>query len=115
VFRLDRAAVVAALRERSEELLAARPDVVEVRLFGSLARADAAPGSDADLFVLIESAEVPLLDRIPPLLRHFSGLGIGCDVIAYARQEYADAKARGDRFAETVEQQGVVLAARAPR
>ena len=114
IFRLDREGAVAALRERAEALLAARPDVVEIRLFGSLARGGAAPGSDADLFVLIESTDLPFLERIPALLRHFSGLGIGCDIIAYTRAEYTEAKTRGDRLVTTIDEQSVVLAGRTP-
>jgi len=46
VFRLNRQAVVAALEEWARLLVHDRPDVVEVRLFGSLAAGNAAPGSD---------------------------------------------------------------------
>ena len=53
VFRLDRDGVVARLRERARALVERNPDVVEVRLFGSLARGDAHPGSDADLFIVL--------------------------------------------------------------
>ncbi len=112
VFRLDRAGVIASLRDRAVAVLEARPDVLEVRMFGSLARGDAVPGSDADLFVLLRDGAPPFLDRLPPLLREFSGLGIGCDVIAYTDTERAEALARGDLFAKTIEEEGVVLASR---
>jgi hypothetical protein len=53
VFRLDRAGTISRLRQRACELLQQRPEVLEVRLFGSLGRGDAAPGSDADLFIVL--------------------------------------------------------------
>jgi predicted nucleotidyltransferase len=113
VFRLDREGVVASLRERAAGVLAARSDVLEVRLFGSLARGDAVPGSDADLFVLLTNdGAPPFLDRLPPLLRDFSGLGIGCEIIAYTASEYAEARTRGDALVKAVDEEGLVLARR---
>jgi len=112
VFRLDRAGVLARLRERARQLIERRDDVLEVRLFGSLARDEAHPGSDADLFVLLRDGAPPFLERIPGLARHFTGLGIGCDVIAYTELEYRASVDRNDRFARTVLEGGVVLARR---
>lgn len=112
VFRLDREGVIASLRERAVAVLAARPDVLEVRLFGSLARGNAVPGSDADLFVLLRDGAPPFLDRLPPLLREFSGLGIGCDVIAYTESEHEEARTRGDAFVKALDEEGTVLASR---
>jgi uncharacterized protein len=112
VFRLDRTALVARLRERARDLLERRPDVVEVRLFGSLARDEAHPGSDADLFVIVHDGAGPFLDRFPPLSKHFTGVGIGCDVIAFTESETRASKASGDAFARAVFDEGLVLATR---
>ena len=109
VFRLDRAAVVARLRGRAERLLAEEPNVLEVRLFGSLARGDAHPGSDADLFVVVRDGAAPFLARIPTIARHFSGVGVGCDVIVYTEGERARL---AGRFAQAVLEEGILLAAR---
>jgi len=113
VFRLDRDGVVARLRERARALVERNPDVVEVRLFGSLARGDAYPGSDADLFIVLRDCDQPFLERIPALARNFSGVGIGCDVIAYTESERAALAARNDAFARAVLTEGISLA-RAP-
>ena len=45
VFRLDRAGVLARLRERARRVLERRADIVEIRLFGSFARGEAAPAA----------------------------------------------------------------------
>ncbi len=115
VFRLDRAAVVARLRERARSVLARRPDVVEIRLFGSLARGDAHPGSDADLFIVVRDGARPFLDRLTDLAREFGGVSIGCDVIAFTESEARALIARGDAFSRAVFDEGVTLAARDPR
>lgn len=112
VFRLDRAAVIARLGERARRLLERRSDVLEVRLFGSFARGEARPGSDADLFVIVRDGAGPFLHRLPDLAREFEGVGVGCDVIAYTESEIRAARTRGDAFTRTVFGEGWVLAAR---
>ena len=112
VFRLDRAGVIARLRERARGVLERRPDVVEVRLFGSLARGDAHPGSDADLFVVVRDGAGPFLDRLPGLAREFGGVGVGCDVIAFTESEARALRARHDAFARAVFDEGSALATR---
>ncbi len=110
VFRLNRDGVIACLRERARTLIGGNSDVREVRLFGSLARGDAHPGSDADLFIVLRDGAPRFLDRIPDLARHFSGIGIGCDVIAYTESERASLAARRDAFARVVLEEGITLA-----
>jgi predicted nucleotidyltransferase len=96
IFRLDRAGTLDRLRERARQLIEQRDDVLEVRLFGSLAHGEAHPGSDADLFVVVRDGAPPFLDRIPDLARRLGGVGIGCDVIAYTESEYQALLAPGE-------------------
>jgi predicted nucleotidyltransferase len=112
VFRLDRAGTVARLRERARALLEQRPDVIEVRLFGSLARDEAHPGSDADLFIVVREGAGPFLDRLPSLSQAFAGVGIGCDVIAFTESEVKQRRSAGDAFTRAVFDHGLVLATR---
>jgi predicted nucleotidyltransferase len=112
VFRLDGGRVIGLLRERAERLVAENRNVLEVRLFGSLARGEAHPGSDADLFIVLRDGAPPFLERVSDLARHFAGVGIGCDVIAYTESERAASRASGDAFARTVLEEGVLLAGR---
>jgi predicted nucleotidyltransferase len=112
VFRLDAAGVMARLRARARTVLDRRPDVVEVRLFGSLARGDAHPGSDADLFVVLRDGAPPFLERLTDLAREFGGLGVGCDVIAFTESETRALADRADAFARAVLEEGVSLARR---
>jgi predicted nucleotidyltransferase len=94
-------------------LLERRPDVVEIRLFGSLARGDARPGSDADLFLVVRDGAPPLLHRLADLSREYGGVGVGCDVIVFTDSEARALMARGDAFSRAVFNEGVTLAARA--
>jgi HEPN domain-containing protein len=82
----------------------------DFRLFGSLARGDAGPGSDADLFVVVHDGTPGGLDRGAHLAREFGGVGIGCDVIAYTESEARVLAERGGPFARAVLEDGLRLA-----
>jgi predicted nucleotidyltransferase len=112
VFRIDRARTIERLRTRAREVLERRPDVMAIWLFGSLARGNAVPGSDADLYVIVRDSAASPLDRSVDLARQLSGLGIGCDVIVHTEAEQRDLAARGDAFVRVVEREGVCLAGR---
>lgn len=112
VFRLDRAGVINTLRQRARAVLERRPDVIEVRLFGSLARDEARPGSDADLFVIVRDGARPFLERLADIAREFGGVGIGCDVIVFTESESRALRGRGGLFARAVFDEGVSLAPR---
>ena len=115
VFRLDREGTINRLRERARSLLEQRPDVLEVRLFGSLASGTARPGSDADLFVVLRDSAPAFLDRIPDIARYFEGVGVGCDVIAYTESECRALAAGHDGFARAVLDESIVLARQGPK
>lgn len=112
VFRLDWRAVLARLEERASRLLAEEPQAREVWLFGSLARGEAAPGSDADLLVVLEASALPFLERSARAARHFEGVGVGCDVLAYTRAELESLRREGAALPRRVEAEGRVLARR---
>jgi len=56
---LDRDAVVAALRELALRLGAERSEILEIRLFGSLARGERNPFADADLLIVLDASDLP--------------------------------------------------------
>jgi predicted nucleotidyltransferase len=69
------------------ELLATRPDIDEIVVFGSFATDHYAPGSDLDVFVVLNAAEVPVRDRIPGLLP--SSFPVAVDLFPFTRAEMA--------------------------
>lgn len=79
--------ILAQLRERASELLKCDSRVLEISLFGSLVSGRYAPGSDADVLVILEHDPRRFIDRIPEFLERFSGLGIPVDVFPYTREE----------------------------
>ena len=112
VFRLNRQEVLSRLRLSAERLLAERSDVLAVWLFGSLARNDAAPGSDADLLIAVRDGAGPFLDRPVSLTGYFTGAGVGCDVIAYTESEVERLRQDSTSFVGTALAEGTCLARR---
>jgi predicted nucleotidyltransferase len=100
------------LEELARALLAADPNVCEVRLFGSLAADTYTARSDADLLIVLETGAPRRMDRIPALLAHFRTAPIPVDILPYTRAELEAALAAGDRFVERILNHSILLAGR---
>jgi predicted nucleotidyltransferase len=77
--------VRAAADEWATRLLQRRPDVVEIVVFGSFEEDTYVPGSDLDVFVLLDRADRPVHERIPDLLPE--RFPVGVDLFPYTRDE----------------------------
>ena len=96
--------VLALLRSRWPELCAL--GVAELYLFGSLARGEATPRSDADLLLLVGEAP-PFLERPGRYLPLFADLGFPVDLFVYTPKE-----AEANPLARRALAEGRVLAER---
>lgn len=77
VWTIDRERILHRLRSWARSL-AEDDNVTAITLFGSLARGDCTPGSNADLLLLLEGSALPFQDR--PAVYAPSGVGIGVDL-----------------------------------
>lgn len=100
--------VVEKLRIAAQRMKARHPEVERVLLFGSLARGEAVPGSDADLLVVLSSCDVPFMERIPRYLP--VGLQLGVDVFPYTQKEIDRMLAEGNPFIRQALEESVTLA-----
>ena len=107
---LNRSEILPRLEALAQRLLASREDVLEISLFGSLARGDYAPGSDADVYILLKEDSRRFVDRIPEFLKHFSGAGLPVEVFPYTLEEVA--KMRDGGFITAIEKGKIVLSER---
>ena len=91
-FYLDRETVVRKLKHVSAGALERFPEVVEIRLFGSLARDDQTGLSDADVFILIDTRpDTNPLERMRPYFNFFADkVEIAVDVVVAAIDEEND-------------------------
>ena len=72
VFWLDRPRLTERLNRVARALGDRHPEIESIYLFGSLARGDAVPGSDADLLIVVRHATEPFRDR--PARYHTTGV-----------------------------------------
>lgn len=96
------------LRVVARQMKARHPEIEQVLLFGSLARGEAVPGSDADLLVVLSSASQPFMERVPRYLP--TGMPVGVDVFPYTQEEIDRMLAEGNHFIEQAMKDGLPLA-----
>ena len=85
---LNREGVLRRLKEVAEEASRVFPSIVEVRLFGSLAKGEETGLSDADLLIVTESQNENPIERMKPYFSFFSDrVDIGIDMIVTTKHE----------------------------
>lgn len=109
VRRLDVQDALDRLRRIAGEASRACPGIERVILFGSLARGDALPGSDADLLVVVDQDDRRPIDRIPEFLALFSGAGLPLDIVPVTRDELESEIRTGNRFLARALSEGIAL------
>ena len=103
VFWLDRPLLLKSLRNAARTLSERHPEIERIVLFGSLAREDAVPGSDADLLIVVSHSNEAFLERT---VRYRPA---DVDVVAYTREELAALLKAGNSFVRQALREGVVL------
>ena len=81
----DKDAVWRAVEAHARALAVRFPEIEEIRVFGSLVKGTAVPGSDVDLLIILSASDRPFLDRIPAYLP--GAFPCGVDVFPYTRAE----------------------------
>ena len=90
IISLDSESVRARLVEAARKLRVQDNKVVSVWLFGSLARRDFLPGSDADVLIVLKECGLSFRDRIDRFISAFSDIGIPVDVLPVTEFEFQD-------------------------
>jgi len=90
----DKDAVWRAVEAHARALAACFPEIEEIRVFGSLAKGTAVPGSDVDLLIIVSASDRPFLDRIRGYLP--GAFPCGVDVFPYTRAEIARMTSEGN-------------------
>ena len=104
---LDRDAVLASLRELATRLGAERPEIQEIRLFGSLARGQRNPFADADLLIVLDASDLAARERIPRYKP--TRIPLPVDLTVCTRDELARELAAGNRFLNRLLSESVIL------
>ncbi len=107
VFWLDRSRLMERLNRVARTLGDRHPEIESIYLFGSLARGDAVPGSDADLLIVVSHSVDAFRDR--PARYQTTGVGVGVDEVVYTREELDALLETGNEFARRAMREGVRL------
>lgn len=109
IISLDRDELLARLRDMAARLQAEHPEVIEVRLFGSLARGDQTGTSDVDILIVLDrTGEQDPHRRILTFMPHFD-LTRGADILVYTRQELESRLSHQDRFMRRIWAESIPL------
>jgi len=82
---VDASAVRDAADRYAAQLLASRPDIDEIVVFGSFENGSWAPGSDLDVMIVLSAADGPVRDRIAALLPE--RFPVPVDLFPFTREE----------------------------
>ncbi len=111
----DSVKVISLNRERAREqvraavrrLASRRPEIRRAVLFGSLARGDAVPGSDADVLLVLEKSTKAFMQRISDYELSLSSIGV--DVFPYTEEELGRMQKDGNVFIENALAEGMEI------
>ncbi|MCL6612047.1 MAG: nucleotidyltransferase domain-containing protein [Peptococcaceae bacterium] len=105
--------VLDSLRECAGRLIDEVRGVAAVYLFGSFARGNATPRSDADLVVVVEGEDRVLINGLRDAAgSYFISASVPVDVFVLSRKTFEEGRRTGRGVAGAVEREGVLLAAR---
>jgi len=109
---LDRPKIIESLKTIASQVLKDHSNVMEVVLFGSLATGKCAPGSDADIMLVLERDDRRFMDRIPEFARIFMEAPIPTDIFPYTAEEKNTMLFGGNPFLKRAWKERIVLAQR---
>jgi len=107
----DEDAVWRAVEAHARALAARCPEIEEIRVFGSLVKGTAVPGSDVDLLIVLSASHVSFLDRISAYLP--GAFPCGVDVFPYTRAEIARMTSEGNTLIAAALSEGRTIFERA--
>jgi predicted nucleotidyltransferase len=105
----DREALLRAELERISAILAGRPDIMRVVVFGSLARGRVHRRSDLDL-IIVQRTSKRFLERLDEMYRLLLPR-VACDILVYSPEEFARMQKESSFVARAVREGRVIHAA----
>ncbi len=107
---LDKTAIMKAITHLVGDLSQKYPKIEEIRLFGSLARDEAVPGSDVDILIVLTDSDLPFNDRIDKYMP--SSFPVGIDVLPYTEPEIETMLDQGNHFLKSAMKDSIILFSR---
>lgn len=79
--------IIKELRSIAEEICKKNDNILGIYLFGSLSKQIYAPGSDADILIILKQDNRRIIDRISEFLKFFLNSHVAVDIFPYTREE----------------------------
>ena len=106
VFKIDREKILVRLKKWAQSIGKER-DVLAVILFGSFAKKEETPASDADILILLKESKEKFEERILRFIPR--GLGISVDIFPYTLEEFRSSLKEKWGVAEEAMKNGIFL------
>lgn len=111
IISLERNKLLSRLRAIAGQVCAERPEVADVRVFGSIARGDHVGTSDVDVLILLyDSEREDPIEQVRSFYPYFD-LPVGVDLLVYTKERLARRLHIGDTFVERMWQESQSLVA----
>jgi predicted nucleotidyltransferase len=106
---IDRDELLTRLRDIARRIYADRPEVAEVRVFGSIARGDQVGTSDVDVLIVLRNCLMENeIEQVRSFYPYFD-LPIGVDLLIHTRDRLVRRLQAGDVFVKRMWQESLVL------
>ena len=79
--------IIKKLRSVAKDICRKNDNISGIYLFGSLSKNIYAPGSDADILIILNQDNRRIIDRISEFLKFFLNSNIAVDIFPYTRDE----------------------------
>jgi predicted nucleotidyltransferase len=109
IVSLDRTRLLAELRRIADRIRGEHPEVVEVRLFGSLARGNHTGTSDVDVLIVVSSSGEPNPVRRALAYLPYLDLPVPLDLLVLTSDELRLRQSLGDPFVLRLQQESMPL------
>lgn len=109
---LDRDKVLRGLKYVAGGIIKKDQTVIEISLFGSLARGNYTGGSDADILIVLKNDSRRFIDRIPHYLGQFLKADVPVDVFPYTLSELEELGKGKNPFIKRIQDEKIILSKR---
>ncbi len=106
---LNKNKVLRKLKHVAGGIIKENPKVMEVSLFGSLAKGNYTGKSDADILIVLKEDSRRFIDRIPPYLAAFLYADVPVDVFPYTEEELKQLDMKKNSFIKRIQDEKIIL------
>ena len=101
--------IIKELKSISKDIAKRNNNILGIYLFGSLSKKRYAPGSDADILIILKEDTRRIIDRTSEYIKYFSDISIAVDIFPYTKTEFNRMMLNGNSFIKHIWKQKINL------